>query len=119
MLTLCFHILSYFSSFLCVNNVKQSNDSHLIISTAVSLVDTFIINACFFIDIELETQNVGQLSTVFHCKVFMCIELDYTGQLGDHRGFAWWSFQCSGAREPGRLHAEEEEVAHERLAQGN
>uniref|UniRef100_A0A8C2KK49 Oxysterol-binding protein n=1 Tax=Cyprinus carpio TaxID=7962 RepID=A0A8C2KK49_CYPCA len=35
---------SYFSSFLCVNNVKQSNDSHLIISTAVSLVDTFIIN---------------------------------------------------------------------------
>uniref|UniRef100_A0A8C1W3W1 Oxysterol-binding protein n=2 Tax=Cyprinus carpio TaxID=7962 RepID=A0A8C1W3W1_CYPCA len=68
LLTLCFHILSYFSSFLCVNNVKQSNDSHLIISTAVSLVDTFIINACFFIDIELETQNVGQLSTVFHCK---------------------------------------------------
>lgn len=74
----------------------------------------FIIVTTFIITIFSQVR----ITILFHCTVCACIELNCTGQLGDRGGFAWWSFQCSGAREAGWLLAEEEKVANERLAQG-
>lgn len=41
-----------------------------------------------------------------------------TGQLGDSGGTAWRTQSRPGASETGGLHAEEEEVAYEGVAQG-